>query len=315
MTSRYTAAFLKDKVPPGWGPSGGSGAPVRSAQEPGGSGPRRRPRSPGPTVSPRGLGTRGARPPAWASGRGFAAHRARAARSPDGITRRLRGQAGKWDAGSAAAAASPQGCPRGGPQGAARRRAAAPFTPACPLPASAAAVYAPGISIAVKSRKQCPLCGEMKVGRLKSRKGGAAGIRGPIGERKPSVKRRGLSLGLQRPGLGFAGPRGLPDSGQRPGRRPRPQPSARAPAPAPPDAPSPGLGNPGRARGRLRPPDAPPGPGLGAPGRRAGRPGLQGEGGGRPSTTVVTNSPLQPLGMLEKGNRTPPPPPPAPSDA
>lgn len=70
-----------------------------------------------------------------------------------------------------------------GPQGPAE--AGAPLHPSVPsagLPGQRP--RGPGISISVKARKQCLLCGEMKVGRrvagvrLKSAKGGGAGIRG-----------------------------------------------------------------------------------------------------------------------------------------
>lgn len=95
-------------------------------------------------------------------------------------------------------------------------------------PSPRRALGGPGISISVKARKQCLLCGEMKVGRLvagvrlKSPKGGGAGLRGGrCGEMEPpGEKRPGLRLHLAStsgtPGLGLEGARILPDSGQGP---------------------------------------------------------------------------------------------------
>ncbi|CAI9152563.1 unnamed protein product [Rangifer tarandus platyrhynchus] len=100
---------------------------------------------------------------------------------------RLPGQGGRdgrgWDGGGQQLTpAFREGCPSGGSQ----PRLAHLLTPRCPLPASPGRCFCDrGISIFVKSPQTMPpLCGEMKSpapgggARLKSPKGGAAGIRG-----------------------------------------------------------------------------------------------------------------------------------------
>lgn len=86
----------------------------------------------------------------------------------------FRDKGAKWDAGTVR---SQESCPYGSPQDPAQAGALLhPSVPSAGL--GGRGLRSLGISISVKSRKQCPVCGEMKVGTewrggLKSEKGGA----------------------------------------------------------------------------------------------------------------------------------------------
>lgn len=152
---------------------------------------------------------------------------------------RLPGQGGRdgreWDGGGQQLTpAFREGCPSGGSQ----PRLAHLLTPRCPLPASPGRRFCyRGISISVKSRQTMPpLCGEMKSpapgggARLKSPKGGAAGIRGDgCVEMKAGEKRRAACARLRsdpspgaQDGRGGSQPPGNPSALYSP--RPRPLP-------------------------------------------------------------------------------------------
>ena len=163
---------------------------------------------------------------------------------------RLPGQGGRdgsgWDGGGQQLTpAFREGCASGGSQ----PRLAHLLTPPCPLPASPGRRFCDrGISISVKSPQTMPpLCGEMKSpapgggARLKSPKGGAAGIRGggcvemKAGEKCRAVcarLRSDPSPGVQ-DGRGGSQPPGNPSLHYSPRPRPLPRNYALGPAPGP----------------------------------------------------------------------------------